>query len=273
MNANEMTFGVELETIIPRGICTIGFHGNGVQVPWLPQGWLADADPSIRPENPAFIGCEFVSPILKGAEGLKQLIEVIAELKRRGAQVNVSCGLHIHVGFDRSNAEALERLVTLVSNFEKAIFASTGTKRREQGRWTRGVQGYGNAQNAVNQSAMSRYHVLNLQTRKPTVEFRAFAGTLNAIKIVGYVRMCLGLVERALVAKRSTNWRAPEVKESSPIHRGGEGATALNRLFYQLGWTKGRTNHVYGDVTAENAPTAKQIKEEFVRLANKYDQA
>jgi hypothetical protein len=117
--------------------------------------------------------------------------------------------------------------------------------------------------------------VLNLSNlnrpNKRTVEFRAFAGSLSAMKVVGYIRLCLGLVERATEAKRKTDWAAKPVKETSPIHRNGEGQTALTRLFYQLGWTKGRTDRVYGMLDAPNAPTLKEIKREFIRLARKYD--
>ena len=124
-------------------------------------------------------------------------------------------------------------------------------------------------------AASDRYHLLNLtnlhRSGKRTVEFRAFAGSLNEVKVVGYIRLCLGLVERALKAKRVTTWTAKEVKDTSPIHRSGEGQTALTRLFYQLGWTKGRTSHVYGDVTTEGAPTHVSIKRQLMKLAKKYD--
>jgi hypothetical protein len=263
---------VELETTMPIGSVETGHHGCGRQVSWLPQGWLGDRDPSIRAEA-GYEACEFVSPVLKGAEGLKQLIAVVEEIKRRGGKVNASCGMHVHVGFDRSDRVKLQRLVTLVANHEKAIYASTGTKARETGRWCNGMQRYGQFDNAVRGANTSRYHVLNLVSGKPTVEFRAFAATLNVVKIVGYVRMCLGLVELAHTSKRVTKWTAKKPVETSPINRkGGQGQTEVCRLFYKLGWTKGRTNTIAGDVAAEGAPSVEEIKKEFMRLAKKYDQ-
>lgn len=221
------------------------------------------------------LGCEFVSPVLRGEEGFLQLISVLAELTRRGARVNQSTGLHIHVGWVGDDA-ALARLVSLVANFEKAIFASTGTKHREQGRWCSGIQRYGEARAAVTASRAHRYHILNLNNlatgRRRTVEFRAFAGTLNEVKLIGYVRLCLGLVERALCAKRVTSFVAKSPVATSPIHRKGEGQTELTRLFYQLGWIKGRQPYTFGQVSCEGAPSLKTMKRELMRLAKKYDQ-
>lgn len=268
-NATEITFGVEIETHIPAGRIPVGGHGNGMPIAELP-GWKADRDPSIRCRG-GREACEFVSPIMKGAEGFGQLLAAICTIKAMGAQVNASCGVHIHIGFDRANMPALEKLTTLVANFEKAIFAASGTKNRERGRWCHGLQRYGTFTAARVRSQCDRYHVLNMGSEHPTVEFRAFSASLNPQKLVGWVRMAIGLAERALCAKRVTNWTAKPVSPTSPIHRKGEGQTALTRLFYQLGWIKGRTNHVYGNVIGEGLPTLDQTKRQLKREARKYD--
>jgi hypothetical protein len=248
----------------------VGPHGHGAAIPEL-DGWKADHDPSIRATT-GNVACEFVSPVLKGTDGLRKLLADLATIKAMGAKVNASCGLHIHVGFDKSNAGEVAKLTTLVSNFEKAIYASTGTKNRERGRWCAGVNQYGSAAQAVQQSRFNRYHVLNLATgSKPTVEFRAFSASLNPIKLVGYVRMCVALVERAMRAAKLTNWTAKTPVETSPIARGGDGQTCLNRLYYQLGWTKGRQPHVHGDLSDDGLPGMPRIKKELMRLAEKYD--
>lgn len=272
MNANEMTFGIEIETtIVSRRIPVGNYHGTQ-QAESLPEGWKAMRDGSIRTTRRRE-GCEFVSPVLKGAEGVANLMEAMKAIRALGASVNESCGLHIHIGWE-GNAAALDRLVTLVANFEKGLFASTGTKRRERAQWTKGVARHGNREVAKRAAETDRYHAINLTNlgrRQQTVEFRIFAGTTNTAKVLGYLQLCLGLVERALTAKRVTNFTAKKPVESSPITRGGEGLTTLNRLFYQLGWTKGRTNHRYGEVTAPGAPSHRVLKDELVRLAKKYD--
>jgi hypothetical protein len=62
MDANDLTFGVEIETTIPAGACYVGGYHNGVQVPWLPEGWKAEHDGSIRASR-GRVACEFVSPV------------------------------------------------------------------------------------------------------------------------------------------------------------------------------------------------------------------
>jgi hypothetical protein len=270
MNVSEISFGIEIETTLPAGLIVVGSHGAGRAIPQLP-GWMADRDPSITVTTPGHVACEFVSPIYRGADGLRKMVADIRSIKAMGADVNRSCGLHVHVGFDRSNAEASKRLASLVSNFERAIYASTGTKNRERSHWCGGLNRYGSADQALQQAPRNRYHVCNFASHHPTVEFRAFAASLNPQKIVGYVRMCVGLVERAMNAKRLTNWTAKPVKDSSPIHRSGEGQTALTRLFYQLGWTKGRQPHTFGDLSGEGLPEIKGSKRELMKLARKYD--
>jgi hypothetical protein len=274
ITANDLTFGIEFETTMPAGSVVAGGYHRGLPVQWLPEGWNAQHDGSIV-AGPGRIGVEFVSPILKGADGLHQVLMVIETLIARGAQVNSSTGLHIHVGgFDRS-AKTIKKITTIVANFEKAIYATTGTKKREQGRWCSSVQSHGSAEAAIARSSSHRYHILNLTnlSRIGTVEFRAFSGSLNAVKVTGYIRMCLGLVERASNAKRITNFTAKPTKSTSPIARNGEGQTAVCRLFYQLGWIAGRTDYVSGNISTESAPTIKQCKAELMRLAKKYDNA
>lgn len=275
VNANELTFGVEIETSMPRGVVSVGGYHQGTQVPELPAGWNAQRDGSIR-SGCGHQGCEIVSPVLKGADGLRQVLVVLGWLQSVGARVNRSTGLHVHVGWE-GDAEALDRLAHVVSNNEKALYASTGTKSRETGTYCRPIQGSQEYQevfvNKVVRSIYNRYHGLNLtnlQTKR-TVEFRVFAGSLNASKVIGYIRLCLGLVEKALATQRAATWIPKVIAESSPLHRSGEGQTALTKLFYRLGWTRGQEKRVYGDVSAEGVPTIGQTKKVLMKLARKYD--
>jgi Putative amidoligase enzyme len=271
MNANEITFGIEIECLIPAENCpTVGGYHQGAQIVGLPEGWNAQYDGSIRVRR-GFRGAEIVSPILKGEDGIRQIKIVCEWLKTVGAKVNKSTGLHVHIGFT-ADLEQRKRIVTVAANFEKAIYASTGTKARERGNYCASVQ-----RSAPHQRGelgrVTRYHVLNVQTRRPTVEFRAFAGTTNFLKIVSYVRLCVGIVERTNELTRLPNWTAKTPVETSPIKRGGEGLTALNRLFYWLGWTAGRAKAVYGAVGTDVAPAMKTCKGQLVRLARKYDES
>ena len=61
----------------------------------------------------------------------------------------------------------------------------------------------------------SRYHLLNLHavfsTERPcpTIEFRAFNGTMHAGEIKSYIQLCLAVSKKALES-RSASWKRPE---------------------------------------------------------------
>lgn len=278
MNATEMTFGIEIECFVPRDAVAAGSYHHGVQVPELPEGWNAQTDGSLHTRKRGYKGVEIVSPKLQGIEGIRQVQTVCRWLNSIGATVNNTCGFHVHVGWNGTRQD-LVKCVSLVANFEKAIFATTGTKDRERGGFCRSVaasaehRGLNYNQQRWN---LSRYHVLNLapidQGIRSAVEFRAFSGTTSETKIIAYIRLCLGLVERASKLQRTPKWIAQTPVATSPIHRDGVGETAVVRLMYQLGWTKGRTDYTYGDVSGDDLPTIKDSKAELLRLAKKYDE-
>jgi len=285
MNANEIAFGIEFETTLPNSDTTpIGPYHGGYQVPWLPDGWRAERDSSIRPETMDRKGCEFVSPKLRGIEGLKQVEEALDAINARGARVNASCGLHVTIEWN-GDAAALARLISLVGNHERAIFASTGTRRRERTTYTKQIKQYGDKDQAKNRCEADRYHLLNLThlaRGKNRIEFRAFAGTLNKTKVLGYLMMCLGLVELALTTRRCADWdyaKKAGTKSCWDRPGAGIGETELNRLFYRLGWTKGwykgeLRNKTYGEIAGEGSQRDwKGIKTKLLDLARKYDRA
>jgi hypothetical protein len=280
MNANEMTFGVEIECTLPRtamGRVSVGQYHVGTQIAELPTGWTAQRDGSLYAGRGRF-AVEIVSPVLKGADGMQQLVQAVRWINSIGGSVNSTCGLHIHVGWNADKA-ALVRLMTIVANHEKGIYASTGTKTRERNHYCRGVQNDQRVRNEFSHNGTcrqdSRYAVLNttnLGRRQNTVEFRAFAGTLNIAKIAGYVQMCVGLVQKAIDAKKVIKWVPKVTAESSPIKKAGPGQTELNRLLFALGWNKGRVNRVFGEIDrVEGCPARDTIKRKLMELATKYD--
>jgi len=284
MNANEIAWGIELETTLPNTDRTpIGRYHHGIQVAWLSSGWKAESDSSIRPQAPGRHGCEFVSPKLRGYDGLREVEQAVAAINEHGARVNHTCGIHVTISFD-GDAAALARLISLVANHEKGIYASTGTKRRERNTYSKKIKPYGNNGDAKQRCEADRYHLLNLThlaRGRNRVEFRAFAGSLNATKIVGYIMMCLGLVELALTARRQPSWdyaKRPGTKSCWDKTGAGEGETELNRLFYRLGWTRGwykgaNRDKRYGHLCGLNGetPDLKPIKKKLLEMAAKYD--
>ena len=274
-------FGVEIETHMPVGACDRGPHGRGAQVAWLPPGWLGDADPSIVPPNSGRFGVEFVSPILEGPDGVEQLRQVVAAIRAHGGQVNLSCGLHVHVDFDKSDKPAKRRLMQLVANHEKALYAVTGSLSRERGiggrhstNWCKSVKQYGTAGRAIAAASQDRYHLLNLKSRKPTVEFRVFGASLNAVKISAWVRLCVGLVERSLAPNAgSVPWNNP-ASGGGLSGTSGAGEKEVARLMFALGWTyAGFGTRKWGRQAfgTLGAADLKPSIDECLRLARKYD--
>lgn len=280
MNANDLTFGIEIETIAPDSAVAndglrIGPYKHGIQVPYLPAGWTAEADGSINNGNGGH-KCEIVSPVLRGEEGLAQAAEVLRTLEAKGHRVNASCGVHVHVGWQRDwPSEALARLVTIVAYVEKGLYAITGSKSRERGTFCGGVRKYGNDKNAKPNLDRDRYHALNLTNlargTKDTVEFRVFSGTTSATKVVGWIQVCLGLVERALSGKRMPSWSPKPL--SGGWKKAGPGQSEAERLIGYLAWGKGYAR-IHGGKQfgwISDAVSQDEIKAEFRRLAKKYD--
>ncbi|MDX1961610.1 MAG: amidoligase family protein [Pirellulales bacterium] len=279
MHARDLAFGIEFETTLPTSDPTrIGPYHGGYQVPWLPEGWKAERDGSIR-ESVGRKACEFVSPKLKGREGVEQVLSAIDAIKICGGQVNDSCGLHISVEWN-GDAAALARLINLVGNHERALYASTGTKKRERANYTKRIKQYANPDTAKQRCEQDRFHLLNLThlaRGRNRIEFRVFAGTLNKTKVFGYLMLCLGLVELALNSKRRGDWeytKTPGTKSCWDRPGAGVGETELNRLFYRLAWTKGwykgeLRHKTWGEVA--EGYDLRPIKTKLLELAKQYD--
>jgi hypothetical protein len=91
VNVNELTFGVEIECYVPvelvrSGRISIGGYHHGTQVAELPAGWNAQHDGSLGNAR-GKAGVEIVSPVLAGADGLRQIQQVCKWLKDNGARV------------------------------------------------------------------------------------------------------------------------------------------------------------------------------------------
>ena len=277
--AEHLTFGVEIETVAPDSATAaglrIGSYRHGIQVPYLPAGWTAESDGSIDASGGGR-ACEIVSPVLRGAEGLAQVVQVLEALNAHGHRVNASTGVHVHIGWKREwSSDALARLVTIVAYVEKGLYAITGTKARERGRYCGGVRRYGSQEQAKNRVEQGRYHALNLTNlahgTKDTVEFRVFSGSLSPVKVVGWIQVCLGLVQRALAAKRMPSFSPKPL--SGGWKKAGEGQSEAERLMGYLAWGAGYAR-LHGGRSFGWLGTAfdqDAIKTEFRRLAKKYD--
>lgn len=196
-NAKDLTFGVEIECLIPLAQAhrfRIGGRHRGIQVAELPNGWTAEKDTSISTQN-GFFGAEIVSPILKGENGLQEAWDVANWLLELGATVNKSCGLHVHVGV-RNTGLNTQRLINYFRVFESALFSLTGEQivNRHQNSYCKASRTW------ADNPRQSRYQSLNLRSirNRGTVEFRLFAGTVMAEEIVTAIYYSVGLVSATI---------------------------------------------------------------------------
>lgn len=170
--------------------CTVEFYNHQTR-----STWKLVTDASIR-LHAAF---ELVSPPLKGQDGLRQIRTVCGVLAALGAEVNSSCGLHVHHEAKDLKGHHLQRLVKLYYKAEPQIDTLMPRSRRGDmntyctaARWDRDDQ------------RGSRYYKLNLHSLElhGTVEFRHHSGTVEADKIINWVLFTQRIVARC---KRSIN--------------------------------------------------------------------
>lgn len=162
---------------------------------------------------------------LKAFMAIRPLIEqVLAELERRGGHSHDTdfCGLHVHTSRiaygndDDARLLAFGKLMTLTERFQ-AEFSAIARRDTTQSQWCRPT-GYGHAMDdgsrAIRRKAKAvlqsqgalddeghyvslhdgrRYHIWNFQN-KPTVECRAFRGTLKASTLFATLAWVDGLV-------------------------------------------------------------------------------
>jgi len=279
MDLNAMTFGIEIECGIPAEALdrlgwTVGAYHRGAEMAGFP-GWKLMSDCSVHVRYPLVPG-EVVSPILRGAEGLAEAARMIAKLVEIGARVNRSTGFHVHVGFTGS-AQQLRRLICFVAYHEKALYATTGTRSREHNHFCSSIKAAFRSLAELRSLSdianrhQSRYHVLNLQNlatgARQTVEFRVFAGTLNATKIAAYIQLCLGIVQKACDTSAPLPWDAPASKRQAR-ERIGDGFLAVRRLINHLGWHANGDRKAFGVFDRDTLP---RLNAKLRELAVKYD--
>lgn len=273
-NIEEFTFGVEIECALPtREIdqlhITVGTYHRGYPMPstFFPGGWKAEEDSSLTGFGSEYTALEVVSPILSGLSGLKQIAAVIDQLNRHGMKVNKTCGLHVHVGmksvlgvwshdYDRV-AQWLRHLLSFISRHELALFAIGGNPARMESHYCRTIKGKAEYQRMGSHPSYhmfeeandhphadryhegDRYHTLNVCSlfERDTVEFRLFAATTNATKVIGYIIVALGIAYKAAIGTAVNKFESADSDKRDAVK-------AVARLWQRLDWN--RSTHRYG---------------------------
>ena len=202
---HKFTFGVEIECLVAASLMRESATRN--EMPFQYEGYnhvdnnhyyKFVSDSSIRGENPI----ECVSPVLTGKAGMKSLENCCKALNEAGAQVNISTGLHVHIGAANLSDEAYINVFKNYQKLERVIDTFMARSRRaNNSQWCRTLQGR-NFMWCTTKSdifdAMNgdRYFKVNAcsYARHKTIEFRQHQGSTDFEKISNWVNFCAKLV-------------------------------------------------------------------------------
>lgn len=203
--------------------------------------WSIVSDGSIEPERRvdgdyehtgnAIYKVELVTPKLEYTE-LPKLQEVVRRVRKAGAKVNSSCGIHVHVDAANHNRQSLKNLIGIMYSKEDMLFKALQVNEERASRWCKKVREpmlqkaralssdetqdltrlesiwyEGNLDSGAHYN-WTRYYALNLHSvfYRGTVEFRMFNSTLHAGRVAAYVNLCLAMSAQA-IEQRSTVMR------------------------------------------------------------------
>lgn len=201
----KFTFGVEIECLVSARVMRECAERNNM--PFQYEGYNHTdnncyykfvSDSSIRGENPI----ECVSPVLTGRDGMRSLENCCKALNEANAQVNVSTGLHVHIGAQNLSDEAYVNVFKNYQKLEKVIDTFMARSRRENNsQWCMTIQGldYSNCitkYSVRNVMRNNRYYKINACSydRHKTIEFRQHQGSTDFEKISNWVNFCAKLV-------------------------------------------------------------------------------
>lgn len=295
INLKDQTFGMELEfTGITRAQAAraIAYELNGnynfTREPAYDRRvirdskgrkWSICSDSSVTGSGGGN-GGEFVSPICtyEDIEVDGTIQRCVRALKKAGARVDRTCGLHVHVGADKHTAKSLKNLVFTFKAKQDLIYKAAEAEDRLENGFCKPIDNrlvtnlkkvkgldegklrktwYDTYAPGQDQSAHyngSRYHGLNLHSvwYHGTVEFRLFHATLHAGKVRAYVNLCLAMSAQAINSTRAS---------AEPLENGND-KYAMRCWLLRLGfigdeWKSVRehlTKNLSGNAAWRNAP-------------------
>lgn len=175
---------------------------------------------------------ELVNPKLTYSE-LPRLQECIRRVKKIGAKVNSSCGIHVHVDAANHNRQSLKNLLSIMFSKEDILFKALQVNPNRVAKYCQKVREpmlrkarqllsaeettdltqleriwyEGNVSSSEHYN-WTRYYALNLHSvfYRGTVEWRCFNSTPNPELAAAYVNLCLAMSAQA-IAQRSTIMR------------------------------------------------------------------
>lgn len=201
------TFGVEIECFVNRGAIRTAAERTGMAYEY--EGYNHRdghdyfkfvTDGSVRGMADPI---ECVSPVLSGVDGKRALKTACTTLNTAGANVNQTCGLHVHVGAAKLTAKQYCNVFVNYAYLEAVIDTFMAPSRRADNAYYAATLqdhiydlNYATSIEGVRRALGSRYHKVNAESyaRHKTIEFRQHAGTTNFDKIINWVSFCGKLV-------------------------------------------------------------------------------
>jgi hypothetical protein len=177
--------------------------------------WMVAEDCSIRNTAGRGIAHEVISPILYGQQGIDNMKAIVKALSRAGAEVNSSCGVHVHLGTAHNSRvrrmsaakknRMIHRIGDLYSHFKGGIDLLVPRSRRAgQNSYCGNVRNNQNCDNVhddyCNIAFSFRRGVVNVQNYRNngTIEFRQHSGSLNGVKLANWARLMSKIVGWAI---------------------------------------------------------------------------
>ena len=175
---------------------------------------------------------EMNSPKLEYSE-MKKLQEVIRALRRAGAAVNDSCGMHVHVDASRHTPRSLRNALSIMYSKEDILFRAIGAKperiqqycqysRENVVRTVRALPPhltmeqlkqawYGGRDGSFDHYNWTRYYALNLHSvfYRGTLEWRCFESTLHAGVARANITLALAISAQAINQTRTLAKNTP----------------------------------------------------------------
>lgn len=218
-------------------------------------------------------GWEMVSPVLRHAEGLIEVMRMCEALQKMDAFCTADCGLHVHVDASMLNDEERANLVVFHHRLEQdygLLNCLAATRRNNSNCQATSNEILENANTGRisldELSAQDRFRSLNFRTRNGTVEFRRHEGTTCFYEVLSWILLCLFLVTNPVPANHAKDdtslseavavlgmlgnddlveWAARSLLERQDIERAIRGERSKRRLVAYLEEATVRDQHMF----------------------------
>lgn len=193
-------------------------------------------DGRLRATDDGLYHVEMNSPKLEYSE-MDKLQEVVRTLRRAGAVVNESCGMHVHVDVSRHTPQSLKNALSIMYSKEDILFKALKVNENRVERWCKKVrepmlekirklptgttmdslkqEWYGGGDGSYEHYNWTRYYALNLHSvfYRGTLEWRCFESNLHAGKVRANITLALAISAQAINQSR-TVMRKTEISEN-----------------------------------------------------------